>query len=126
MSPQLARAAPEERRAIAERMRAGAMWTLNGQAHLDHVHEPLFRLARGRSYVMEIVNDTAWDHPVHLHGVAFRVLGDAQRAWRDTVLVAPGARVEIAFVADNPGDWMIHCHILEHQATGMMASMRIE
>ncbi len=26
----------------------------------------------------------------------------------------------IAFVADNPGKWMIHCHMLDHQAAGMM------
>ena len=34
-------------------------------------------------------------------------------------------RVEIAFVADNPGDWMFHCHILEHQASGMMGVVRV-
>src|SRR5512143_962432 len=37
------------------------------------------------------------------------------REWQDTVLMAPRERVEIAFVADNPGNWMFHCHILEHQ-----------
>jgi FtsP/CotA-like multicopper oxidase with cupredoxin domain len=45
--------------------------------------------------------------------------------WRDTVLVDPEERVEIAFRADNPGDWMIHCHILEHQAGGMMGLFRV-
>jgi len=58
--------------------------------------------------------------------VAFRALSEPQQPWRDTALVAPGARAEFAFVADNPGDWMIHCHILEHQEAGMMAVMRIE
>jgi FtsP/CotA-like multicopper oxidase with cupredoxin domain len=71
-------------------------------------------------------NDTAWHHPFHLHGVAFRSLREAHQPWRDTALVAPGASAEFAFVADNPGDWMIHCHILEHQESGMMAVMRIE
>jgi FtsP/CotA-like multicopper oxidase with cupredoxin domain len=126
MSPELQRAAPEERRRIAERMRGGGLWTLNGVAARGHVHQPLFNLARGRSYIVEVHNDTAWHHPLHLHGVAFRVLSEARRPWRDTVLVAPRERVEIAFVADNPGDWMIHCHILEHQDAGMMATMRIE
>jgi FtsP/CotA-like multicopper oxidase with cupredoxin domain len=32
---------------------------------------------------------------------------------------------EIAFVADNPGDWMLHCHILEHQESGMGAVFRV-
>lgn len=47
------------------------------------------------------------------------------RDWRDTVLMAPRERVEIGFVADNPGDWMFHCHILQHQAAGMMAVLRV-
>src|SRR3546814_6598930 len=42
-----------------------------------------------------------------------------------SVLIAPRERVEIALVADNPGDWMFHCHILEHQAAGMMGVIRI-
>jgi Multicopper oxidase len=68
-------------------------------------------------------NDTAWWHPMHLHGHVFRVLSrdgrpSAHREWLDTVLMAPGERAEIAFVADNPGDWMFHCHILEHQKAG--------
>ena len=38
------------------------------------------------------------------------------RELQDTVLVSPREKVEIAFVADNPGGWMFHCHVLEHQA----------
>ena len=41
------------------------------------------------------------------------------------MLIAPKERVEIAFVADNPGDWMFHCHILEHQLGGMMGTLRV-
>jgi FtsP/CotA-like multicopper oxidase with cupredoxin domain len=41
------------------------------------------------------------------------------------VLVAPNERVHIAFVADNPGNWMVHCHIIEHQETGMMGYFRV-
>jgi FtsP/CotA-like multicopper oxidase with cupredoxin domain len=47
------------------------------------------------------------------------------REWQDTVLIAPREQVEIALVADNPGDWMFHCHILEHQAAGMMGVIRV-
>jgi FtsP/CotA-like multicopper oxidase with cupredoxin domain len=102
------------------------MWSINGRSPQGHAHEPLLRLKRGRSYVLEIQNDTAWHHPFHLHGVAFRALTEPHQPWRDTALIDPGARAEFAFVADNPGDWMIHCHILEHQESGMMAVMRIE
>jgi FtsP/CotA-like multicopper oxidase with cupredoxin domain len=87
-------------------------------------------LRQGRSYVLSLVNDTAWFHPIHLHGHSFRVIarnGTATRfrEWRDTVLLAPRERAEIAFVADNPGDWMLHCHVLEHQAGGMMTTVRV-
>ncbi len=87
-------------------------------------------LRKGRSYVLRLVNDTAWPHPIHLHGHSFRVVSrngmpNALREWLDTVLLAPRETAEIAFVADNPGDWMFHCHVLEHQAGGMMACIRV-
>ena len=68
---------------------------------------------------------------MHLHGQSFRVITrngqpTRHREWQDTVLMAPEERVEIAFVADNPGDWMLHCHILEHQAAGMMGIIRVD
>jgi FtsP/CotA-like multicopper oxidase with cupredoxin domain len=112
-------------------MRHGmAWWTINGAAASGHVMEPIFTLRRGQTCVIAMANDTAWHHPMHLHGHAFRVLSrNGQpmrlREWQDTVLVAPRERVEIAFVADNPGDWMFHCHILEHQAAGMMSTIRV-
>lgn len=103
-------------------------WTVNGKAmpEHDHSHEPLLRLARGRSYIFELVNDTAWHHPIHIHGHVFNVISGRQKNTSgDTVLIDPRTRAEIAFVADNPGDWMLHCHILEHQATGMMTTIRV-
>jgi FtsP/CotA-like multicopper oxidase with cupredoxin domain len=47
------------------------------------------------------------------------------RQFADTLLMDPDSRAQIAFVADNPGDWMLHCHVLEHQASGMMALVRV-
>jgi FtsP/CotA-like multicopper oxidase with cupredoxin domain len=75
-------------------------------------------------------NDTAWWHPMHLHGHSFRVLSRngaevRRREWADTVLVPPKEAVDIAFVADNLGDWMLHCHVTDHQVSGMMAILRI-
>ena len=111
-------------------MHNGMAWTINGVAATGHVMAPLLTLARGRSYVLALDNDTAWHHPIHLHGHSFRVLSRDGRAtrhreWQDTVLLVPRERAEIAFVADNPGDWMFHCHILEHQAGGMMGVVRV-
>ncbi len=111
-------------------MRSGKMWLINGVAATGHVMDPFLTLQKDHSYVLDMHNDTAWHHPIHLHGHSFRVISrngspTTNREWQDTVLMAPRDRVEIAFVADNPGDWMFHCHILEHQAAGMMGVIRV-
>lgn len=111
-------------------MHSNDIWFLNGVAATGHVMEPMLALARDRSHVITLKNATAWHHPMHLHGHSFRVLSrngasTEHREWQDTVLMAPGETAEIAFVADNPGDWMFHCHVLEHQASGMMGVIRV-
>lgn len=67
---------------------------------------------------------------MHLHGHSFRVISRSgvsapRREWRDTVLLPPRESAEIAFVAANPGDWMFHCHVTDHQVAGLMAVRRI-
>jgi FtsP/CotA-like multicopper oxidase with cupredoxin domain len=114
-------------------MMGGSMWAINGTAVMndDMRHmKPVLTLTRGKSYVLAIDNQTAWHHPMHLHGHSFRVITrngarTKYREWRDTILVPPRERAEIAFVADNPGDWMFHCHILDHQESGMMSIIRV-
>jgi FtsP/CotA-like multicopper oxidase with cupredoxin domain len=91
---------------------------------------PTLTLKRGRSCLLVLRNDTAWWHPMHLHGHSFRVLRRngvfiRHQQWADTVLVPPRESVEVAFVADNPGDWMLHCHVIDHQTAGMMAVLRV-
>jgi len=108
----------------SQREHRGMFWTVNGKPMSEHAHhETLLSLKRGTSHVLELVNETTWHHPIHLHGHVFRVVGKEQ--WADSVLLDPRSRAEIAFVADNPGDWMLHCHVLEHQASGMMAVVRV-
>lgn len=113
-----------------EMIRAGKAWAVNGVVASGHAHDPILTLRRGRSYRFTLVNDTAWPHPMHIHGHSFRVIKRNGRPtiykeWRDTVLLEANETVEIALVADNPGDWMFHCHILEHQEGGMMAVVRV-
>lgn len=115
---------------IRAMMHKGKMWAINGVAATGHIMEPVLTLERGRTHVLAMNNDTAWHHPIHLHGHSFRVVSrngrpTRHREWRDTVLMAPRERVDVVFVADNPGDWMFHCHILEHMAGGMMAVIRV-
>ncbi|MEH6527952.1 MAG: multicopper oxidase family protein [Sneathiella sp.] len=106
------------------------IWFINGVAAEGHIMDPMLNLDLNRSYVISMTNASAWYHPIHLHGHSFRVVSRGGKMtkyqeWQDTVLMAPRETVEIAFVADNPGDWMFHCHILEHQASGMMGVIRV-
>ena len=111
----------------------GGIWAINGHSMTGDGHagmEPLLKLQRGRSCLLTIRNDTAFSHPIHLHGHSFRVLsrnGSAvpYRQWADTVLIAPRESVDVAFVADNPGDWMLHCHVTDHQVSGLMTVIRV-
>jgi FtsP/CotA-like multicopper oxidase with cupredoxin domain len=111
----------------------GAMWAMNGMSMAGDGQPnmpPLLTLRKAQSCVLALRNDTAWWHPMHLHGHSFRVISrngkpSARREWRDTVLVPPRETAEIAFVADNPGDWMFHCHVTDHQEAGMMSVIRI-
>ncbi len=48
-----------------------------------------------------------------------------KRSWQDTVEVPPSQTVQLLLLADNPGDWMYHCHILEHEESGMMGVFRV-
>lgn len=121
---------PDRITTMQRMMHNGKVWFINGVAAEGHVMDPMLTLHQGRSYVLAMTNATAWHHPIHLHGHSFRVIArngapTRHREWQDTVLMAPREQVKIAFVADNPGDWMFHCHILEHQAAGMMGVIRV-
>ena len=114
-------------------MDGGATWAINGMSMTGDGQAgmpPLFTIQRGRSVVLNMRNDTAWWHPMHIHGHSFRVLSRnnspvPHRQWQDTVLMAPRDKVECAFVADNPGDWMLHCHVMDHQVAGLMTVLRV-
>jgi FtsP/CotA-like multicopper oxidase with cupredoxin domain len=105
-------AAPDR---LFELVLAGAMmggWTINGQAY--PAAEPL-EIYAGERVRMSMTNRSGAYHPMHLHGHFFRV----GRVFKDTVLLAPRGRATIDFLADNPGDWLFHCHNLYHMEAGM-------
>ena len=92
------------------------------------MHEPLFRLKRGEHVTLKMMNNTDYEHPVHLHGHFFRVLAlndvkSRRREWRDTVMIDPRGSADIAFVAENVGEWMFHCHNTYHLETGMATTL---
>lgn len=89
-------------------------------------HRPL-TVSKGRRVAITMVNRSAMAHPMHLHGHHFQVTAlngePLAGAVRDTVLVPADGSVAIAFDADNPGRWPLHCHNLLHMATGMMTEV---
>jgi FtsP/CotA-like multicopper oxidase with cupredoxin domain len=103
----------------------GKVWAFNGMA--DMPDKPLIDARVGQTVRVSMINETAWPHAMHLHGHHFRqVMADGSTGpLRDTLLVQRGETADIAFVADNPGDWMFHCHMVEHSAAGMMTWMRV-
>ena len=94
----------------------GVLWRINGQAH---AMEPLYEFQQGETVKMTIRNMLGPEHPFHLHGQFFTIEGKPG-LW-DTVLVGGQQTVEITAFMDNPGEWMLHCHIAEHSEVGMMS-----
>ena len=98
----------------------GLHWSLNGKLY---PRTPMFEVERGDLVRLELVNDTSSIHPMHLHGHHFLVLsrdGKAVRPWStDTLEMQPHERYTVAFRANNPGLWMLHCHNLGHAADGL-------
>ena len=110
-----------EPRALAEQ---GMVWAFNGMAGMPDA--PFLEVPRGTPVRIALVNDTAWPHGMHLHGHHFHEVEAGRPGdYRDTTLINRGERREIAFVADNPGDWLLHCHMLAHAASGMMTWIRV-
>ena len=96
-------------------------WAFNGVVGMPT--EPLKVFERDVTAVVRMVNRTAWPHAMHFHGHHVREVAHSARKfqphWRDTVLMQRGEAVAVAFKAHNPGRWMLHCHMLSHQAGGM-------
>jgi multicopper oxidase len=105
---------------------AGSMmaydWTINGSPFAKT--RPL-AVREGQRVTLSFNNMSMMWHPMHLHGHTFEVLTADGRAGarKDTVIVLPMQRLAVTFVADNPGQWMLHCHNTYHQEAGMMTSL---
>ena len=112
-------------RTFRQLVQANQFWSFNGTVGMTDT--PLVAVDKGRAVRLEIFNDTVFPHAMHLHGMHFReVMTDGQFGpLRDTLLMIGGQTREIAFMADNPGDWLFHCHMLGHAASGMMTWVRV-
>lgn len=107
----------------------GLWWSINGRLFPD---VPMYVVREGEVAVFRIENHSGEVHPMHLHGHHAVVLSrDGVAAtgspwWVDSLDVKDGETFEIAFVADNPGVWMDHCHNLNHAAQGLIAHLMYE
>lgn len=98
------------------------VWKMNNQAWPNIT--PLSVDKNKRTEIV-LINKTGMPHPMHLHGHFFEVTEIDGKVlkngpMRDTVLVLPHSTIKIQFDTNNPGNWMFHCHMLYHEATGMM------
>ena len=106
--------------------RPGVWWTINGRRFPD---VPMYTVVQGDVVVMRVENRSGEVHPMHLHGHHAVVLSHNGVAatgspwWVDSLNVPDGDEFEIAFLADNPGVWMDHCHNLPHAAEGLVAHL---
>jgi FtsP/CotA-like multicopper oxidase with cupredoxin domain len=106
--------------------RPGLWWSINGHLYPD---VPMFVVHEGDVVVMRIENHSGDVHPMHLHGHHAVVLsrnGEKSTGspwWVDSLNVRDGESYDIAFVADNPGVWMDHCHNLKHAVQGLLAHL---
>jgi FtsP/CotA-like multicopper oxidase with cupredoxin domain len=104
----------------------GLWWTINGHQFPE---VPMFMVMEGDVVKMTVRNTSGQVHPMHLHGHHVVVLSRNGVAasgspwWVDSLNVEDGQTYEIAFVADNPGIWMDHCHNLPHAAQGLITHL---
>jgi FtsP/CotA-like multicopper oxidase with cupredoxin domain len=102
--------------------RMGMTYTLNGKVF---PYTGMIMVQEGQLVKLHFVNQTSLYHPMHLHGHVLTVLDENGKllagspVHQDTVLVPPHTSYDVAFVANNPGIWMLHCHNLLHANWGM-------
>ena len=93
-------------------------FTINGKTYPDI---PAINVKQGERVRVRFIGAGQFEHPMHLHGMPFKIVAtdgypvpEAAQLTKDTVPVHPGERFDIEFVADNPGQWAFHCHIVHH------------
>jgi FtsP/CotA-like multicopper oxidase with cupredoxin domain len=112
---------------------SNSFWSINARSWPGRDHAqlppPIAMLERGKPYIFTLQNRSPFTHPIHIHGHTFKLLSSDRlnrpEHHTDTLLLLPDETAEVAFVADNPGNWMFHCHVIEHQENGMMSYLRV-
>ncbi|MFF4505755.1 multicopper oxidase family protein [Streptomyces sp. NPDC001401] len=97
-------------------------WAINGTPFDMNAPEanPIL-IEEGQRVRLDFVNDTDMWHPMHLHGHTYQLGASGPR--KDTAIVLPKKKLSVFVDADNPGQWMLHCHNAYHGEAGMMANV---
>jgi FtsP/CotA-like multicopper oxidase with cupredoxin domain len=100
------------------------LFLFNGQMHESIA--PMM-VEEGERVLIRLINAGTTSHPFHTHGHSFKVVAtdgnfvpEAAQITKDTIMIAPGERFDLLMEANNPGVWMVHCHIENHADNGMM------
>ena len=111
-----------------EMKNGNTVYTINGKTFPD---TDVLKAEKGDIVKTRLTNNSAnVDHPMHLHGHFFQVLSkngkplEGSPVIKDTLNIKPGEEYVVAFEADNPGNWMFHCHELHHASTGMVTELK--
>jgi manganese oxidase len=93
-------------------------FTINGKAFPA---TETITVKQGQRVRLRFIGIGQFVHPMHLHGFPFKIVATdghpvpaAAQLTKDTIAVAPGERYDVEFIAAEPGQWMVHCHILHH------------
>jgi FtsP/CotA-like multicopper oxidase with cupredoxin domain len=103
------------------------IWLINGERFPDVT---ISQVEYGAEVIIEVRNLSPTEHPFHLHGLQFEVLSKNGRPSpyqmiEDTFNLRIRDQVRLKVLADNPGFWMTHCHILPHAGDGMMTVLQV-
>jgi FtsP/CotA-like multicopper oxidase with cupredoxin domain len=103
------------------------LFLVNGKMHGG---VPPIGIATGETILVRLINAGSKAHPIHVHGHSFRIIAtdgnpvpQVAQVTKDTVLIGPAERYDLELTGDNPGVWMVHCHIEHHMANGMMTTL---
>ena len=106
----------------------GLAWAFNGIAGVGGL--PLFEAKKGETLILEFSNKTSFPQPIHIHGHVWKLIeSDGQvidnSGWMDTAVVPGLSTAHLAFVADNPGLWVLQSLIAERVDAGLIGAFSV-
>ncbi len=128
-------AAGKVQRGPGDRMMRGGelgsdLYTMNGRTH--GMISPM-TVQEGDRILIRLINAGQLPHAFHTHGHSFSIVATdgnpvpVGMEWKkDTLLIGPAERYDLELLCDNPGVWMVHCHMEHHMANGMMTLLQYE